>query len=507
MDRTSDLGIDKPPERPKRRNKSVRNYENVNIQAQVQKAPVPQVPRITALPWDSDDDPICSASESLEDEIFKELERASFDEDKLNEAIKNFDKILNDYKEEEERQINASATAAAAPPQPVLELKKAPAPLRTKASVVTAPIAARRSSVCQKDIQVKPTSVDSAQSVLKGKSKIPLSRQVLTKSKTCSIIESKCILKKSLSHDGDLSYCVKMQRQSTNDLSTSKPMGTSKVARKPIADATSVKQIKELQTCKKALRPLTSLSIPVNKPGHVKTIDSSLMMRSVDKSIAQRKNVVVAKKDPLKRAKSDYDITLGGRVLAGSRIPVKLIMPLESPGQSINHVKLSLVRTPSSGIDSIDGDFVKPPALIQYAKVVSASNPKMESCKVIPAVPFSGAPKDQPTPVPVKDATKCSATKVCKLLQKVMSEQDYQSDNSDDSGHISNEHDESASSNADAQSPFESEKLIVKVEAPPGKISGDLLKYFDSTHKEEIARIVDSKISASERSDKEVPSL
>lgn len=70
---------------------------------------------------------------SLEDEIFEELEKVAHDEAKLNAAIQNFDKILNEYKTKE-----------------------------TKKS------------------EVKPSGIP----------------KPLQKSKTCSIIESKCILKK-----------------------------------------------------------------------------------------------------------------------------------------------------------------------------------------------------------------------------------------------------------------------------------------------------------------------
>lgn len=71
--------------------------------------------------------------QSLEDEIFEELEKVAHDEVKLNAAIQNFDKILNEYK--------------------IKEAKK---------------------------VEVKPSAIP----------------KPLQKSKTCSIIESKCILKK-----------------------------------------------------------------------------------------------------------------------------------------------------------------------------------------------------------------------------------------------------------------------------------------------------------------------
>jgi hypothetical protein len=71
--------------------------------------------------------------QSLEDEIFEELEKVAHDEAKLNAAIQNFDKILNEYKTKEAKKSD-----------------------------------------------VKPSGIP----------------KPLQKSKTCSIIESKCILKK-----------------------------------------------------------------------------------------------------------------------------------------------------------------------------------------------------------------------------------------------------------------------------------------------------------------------
>lgn len=76
---------------------------------------------------------------SLEDEIFEELEKVAHDEAKLNAAIQNFDKILSEYKTKEVNKMMETAPA-------------------------------------------KPSAIP----------------KPLQKSKTCSIIESKCILKKKL---------------------------------------------------------------------------------------------------------------------------------------------------------------------------------------------------------------------------------------------------------------------------------------------------------------------
>lgn len=92
----------------------------------------------------SDDDELYSkltfddTEQSLEDEIFEELEKVAHDEAKLNAAIQNFDKILIEYKTKEVKRMMEAAAPA------------------------------------------KPSAIP----------------KPLQKSKTCSIIESKCILKK-----------------------------------------------------------------------------------------------------------------------------------------------------------------------------------------------------------------------------------------------------------------------------------------------------------------------
>lgn len=94
----------------------------------------------------SDDDDFYSkltfddSEQSLEDEIFEELEKVAHDEVKLNAALQNFDRILLEYNDKKTKELKAT------------EVKK----------------------------EEKPSAIP----------------KPLQKSKTCSIIESKCILKK-----------------------------------------------------------------------------------------------------------------------------------------------------------------------------------------------------------------------------------------------------------------------------------------------------------------------
>lgn len=488
MDNTTQLlGFLKPPERPKRKIKAVRDYENVlvrNITAAKVKPlvkPTP-APRITAIPSDSDDDPMCSTSESLEDEIFKELERASFDEEKLNEALKNFDKILNEYKEEDERQNIATTRIS-----------------RNKS----------QESLCRKSM-VATVSEKLEGTSIKIKSKIPLSRQVLTKSKTCCIIESKCILKKSRSHDGDLSgNCIRTDfasRQSLGPILPTKSQWNSKTSGgKGVRKQTHDEKISiEPQISKKAIIKICPTTIVTSTAVKSEHDQRPVLFPKINRLTQPEHLVVGNKKDTLKRAKSDWELKLH----SGSRIPIKLFRTPSIEIQVANDnatkqypesiptritVKVPVTRTKS--MDIPDGKSPNSTTL-HYAKVASSSNPRMESCKVIPATPFSGAPMNNATPVAVKDVSnKSSTTKLCRMVQKVMAEQEYQSDYSDDSGHISNEHDESASStsNADTLPPFQGDETIEKID-PPGKISGALLKYFDSGHQEVLKSPICSKV-------------
>lgn len=447
--------FDVPPQRPKRKLKASRNNENNIVASSVppKKDPV-ALSRVTS-PWDSDTSDNCISSESLEDEIFKELERASYDENQLNEAIKNFDKILNYYNEKEERQING---------QPAVEtVKQAKEIVNTNSPPPNA-------GLLSKSFLRLPTSnintEDTNSKLAKGKSKIPLSRQVLTKSKTCSIIESKCILKKSLSHDGDLSSCVQMPIAQQSTPSFDKYKVLDNVLMKPNSE-----------------NPKPQRNWLVER----QIIKTSLNVRSAGKlTTPPHTNNVVPKREPLARTKSEWDIY-------SSRIPVKHVS--KPPSLIKKNIRMTV------SVNLTGNDQSRSPPVIHYAKVVSPSNPKMESCKVFPAIPFSGTKKDAPIPVPIKDAS----AKVCRSLQKSMPDQEYQSDNSDDSGHISNEHDESAVINTEPSSPCDSEKLLGKLEPSPGKISGDLLKYFDSAREDFTKKLLcNNKSNSSEDNKKEV---
>ncbi|XP_055711985.1 uncharacterized protein LOC129807024 isoform X5 [Phlebotomus papatasi] len=162
---------DRRPERPLRRTKvSPRNYENVVV-----SRPYPQNGQCLS---DRDDDEeaevqIINPVLSLEDEIFEELEKVAHDEAKLNAVLQNFDKILADF--------NSHA--------------------QKEAKVV---------KVVQKDckestkVKEQTSKKDSKECIPKEKpSKIPQPPQGLQKSKTCSIIESRCILKKTPSDSGE----------------------------------------------------------------------------------------------------------------------------------------------------------------------------------------------------------------------------------------------------------------------------------------------------------------
>ncbi|XP_058832507.1 uncharacterized protein LOC131690615 isoform X2 [Topomyia yanbarensis] len=112
---------------------------------------------------------------SLEDEIFEELEKVAHDEAKLCAALENFDKILSEY--------NGHG-------------------LKSKTLNTTTPVS--RSSIEPPNVTINsiPPSLAEVQKVAASRVEIIAPKQRITppkllhKSKTCSIIESRCILKK-----------------------------------------------------------------------------------------------------------------------------------------------------------------------------------------------------------------------------------------------------------------------------------------------------------------------
>lgn len=118
---------------------------------------------------------VCNNS-SLEDEIFEELEKVAHDEAKLNAVIQNFDKILFDYKD---RNIPKVIEQPKCRRNSLSNAQSTTLPLSLPLSVATGPSSLTNSQKTKPNIKYfvpKP----------------------LQKAKTCSIIESKCILKKDI---------------------------------------------------------------------------------------------------------------------------------------------------------------------------------------------------------------------------------------------------------------------------------------------------------------------
>ena len=96
--------------------KPSRHYENVEIKNET----------TTIL---SDDDDFYSkltfddTEQSLEDEIFEELEKVAHDEAKLNAAIQNFDKILNDYGDKKAKEAVKKEERPSGIPKPLQKSK------------------------------------------------------------------------------------------------------------------------------------------------------------------------------------------------------------------------------------------------------------------------------------------------------------------------------------------------------------------------------------------------
>lgn len=131
---------------------------------------------------------------SLEDEIFEELEKVAHDEAKLNAVLKNFDKILTDFSslQPPSKQSNSSV--------------KQPKSMDYKSH----------------NVSLSPEVVGNDSSSASISAASPPKK--LQKSKTCSIIESRCILKKTVSDPRDDLGKLTINLQKSNNFNTTKSL-------------------------------------------------------------------------------------------------------------------------------------------------------------------------------------------------------------------------------------------------------------------------------------------
>ncbi|XP_055598004.1 uncharacterized protein LOC129747707 isoform X3 [Uranotaenia lowii] len=311
---------------------------------------------------------------SLEDEIFEELEKVAYDEAKLNAALENFDRILSEYNERGLKTKSRSIIAAARD--------------RTAAA---ASGGINSSSVCKQSANGVPpakqqpgtTKVDERQATIdrnleKANTKTypPNPAKLLHKSKTCSIIESKCILKKSQSGEDS-------GRSSASSLPNTQHSNASL--------ARSLLNLKDLEefvfsTRESSLSPITigSKMERVSVPNNYNTykVKNSNIISDTDSSknpLPKICNTTVqfnqAEKRQLPRAKSVFELgnnnstpsnnhKPASRTNSGSKIPIStsssrsnsFILPSDSALSLLSVSTVKLQEDDGCSIESPSGD-------------------------------------------------------------------------------------------------------------------------------------------------------
>ncbi|XP_055903611.1 myosin-2 heavy chain isoform X5 [Eupeodes corollae] len=202
---------------------------------------------------------------SLEDEIFEELEKVAHDEAKLNAVLKNFDKILTDF------------SSQAKQPNDNMHCKSL-------------------------NVSLPAVVGSSANTSLLSQSITP-SPKKLQKSKTCSIIESRCILKKCISDPQDDAAKLEMGLRKPSNFNTTKSLWNLK----DFEDfAKSGKKLEKIENCK----------LPVYT-GLNKSVGSA-------SAVSHRSSPPVQQKIASGRSKSVWDMSGSTLSIAGgrSKIPI-----------------------------------------------------------------------------------------------------------------------------------------------------------------------------------------
>ncbi|CRL01851.1 CLUMA_CG015440, isoform A [Clunio marinus] len=280
----------------------------------------------------SDDDEFYSkltfddSEQSLEDEIFEELEKVAHDEAKLNAALQNFDKILSEYNGKKAKELK----------QTEVVIKK----------------------------EEKPSAIP----------------KPLQKSKTCSIIESKCILKKQ-----------NEEKKKNIPQKVEKPLNVESLV--PIASA----------NCYQVTKSLWNLQ---DFDDFAKSAKSS---EKPQLAVRRSDGPSTSARSTMSRAKSVWDMTptaplslrpTYSRQSSISRIPIK------SSKLSMSMMHLNVSNT------ALNTSYCSPsPRMTKssvYASTTSLSNPTSSKLSLTRRSSLALAPKRQETPPPKYVETKTS---------------------------------------------------------------------------------------------------
>lgn len=328
---------------------------------------------------DSDDDELKQVSTlSLEDEIFEELEKVAHDEVKLKEVLKNFDMIYNEYKEPESNQQQSSSSSSSA-------------------------------VLIKKNNSMKKT---------------------LMKSKTCSIIESKCVFKKESLTKKCHNNLIDKKLDNKKIIVKNKDLGQSIINKRPLSRSRSVW---ELSNSKIPVKNVTSLRrdfiAPINNNRQTSKDDSFLLQNNKNRILLAQQTKPTTTIKP----KQEYVIGIVNKNKIKTPETAKIVLNKKSTIQKSKEV----IRRNNDGENRLS---------------------KKINNKIIPTTNVVAA---------AAAATVVVVNKT--VLNKTNSSSTwYQSDCSDDSGHISNENDDNSNITVIGRI---SEKLLDKFE-PEKKLIG-----------------------------------
>ncbi|XP_022215912.2 uncharacterized protein LOC111069951 [Drosophila obscura] len=381
---------------------------------------------------DSDEESHLSLSlsltqQSLEDEIFAELEKVAHDESKLNEVLQSFDQILSEYPPVEEiRETPPTEEVLAAPPAAFCDrqmlLSKSHSSLsmgRAKRQIYQSPELATSMLLRRSDSTSNGNSRYNSLSELNG-SRIPVSKHSSLRKRS----ESFC-LDQPLNHRSSKQRTRSMLTLNSGITGRSSALNT---GRNTAAVAVAVPVKAKAKACSGAA------------PLPPKRANSTLEKRQMHSS----------RPGGPRRANS----TLRATTAHSDELLVKCLAKGHEILRQVENISAKPKRSSSRGVTKEHSQLARNKKRhqqkLQYANEEKVGKPKLESCKIIPPKLGETSDRNQELLVKVVQAVNAKAKARGKdspplkkpLKQEKEQQQQQQqlepSSDSDDSGHISN---------------------------------------------------------------------
>ncbi|XP_017053831.1 unconventional myosin-XVIIIa isoform X2 [Drosophila ficusphila] len=330
------------------------------------------------------------AQQSLEDEIFAELEKVAHDESKLNEVLQSFDHILNEY--------------------PPLEGVKLPAP---------------------EELPAPPAEFSDRQPKLaKSHSTLSMGRSRMQVYQSPELAGSVLLLRGA--GGGDSRY------NSLSDLSGSRIPVRKQSSLRKRSESFCLEQPFSLRTASKQ-RTRSMLTLNTAGPQRVSNPAPITMPKRANSSLEKRQ--IVAK--PMARRANSTLKPGAAKPKSPNASSDELLVKCLAKGQDILRQVESMSakpkRTASRGVTKEHSQLVRNKKKLQklhYANEEKVGRPKLESCKIIPPKLGETSDKNQELLVQVVQEVKSKPQQPLKKQTKEIRAE--QEEDSDDSGHISN---------------------------------------------------------------------